>query len=139
MARSDVQMRNLARVLARFDRLPKAQVAAAEVGVAEEAEAFAAAAKRNAPNDPQTGGNRIAAGVEVYDNPSRPASKRIISGARDEDGTFIAPKVEYGHRNADGSQTPAHPTWWPLWRLMRKAIRRRMQARSRKALKAEGW
>ena len=123
------------RVKAYLKRIPKP----VKDGVARQLEVevgeFVAAVKRGAPDDPATPGNELAATTKSYPNRSRPLSHRVIVDARDGDGTFIGPKVEHGHRNLDGTHTPARPWFFPTYRARRKAMRRRMMAAGRKILR----
>ena len=137
MAASDVKMRNLEKVLARFARLAPGMEEAADRRLEAEVAALVKEQQRYAPNDPKTGDNRIAKGIRYYKNPDRPASYRIISDAKDDEGKPIAANVEQGHRNVDGSHTPAHPSFFPIYRARKKKIRRVTLAASRAELKRQ--
>lgn len=54
-------------------------------------------------------------------------SRRVTAGGG---AAYYAPWVEFGHGEAD-----PHPFFWPVYRLKRKAFRRRMAAAARKALR----
>lgn len=130
-------VRNLDKVLRRLNRIPSAMKKAAAAQLRTEVDGLVAAQKRLAPNDPSTGGSRIRDAIRAYENPDRPLSYRIISDAKDEEGKPIAANVEHGHRNVDGSHTPARPTFFGVYRAAKKGMRRRIAAASRKALKQD--
>lgn len=141
MASADVKMLNLAKVLARLERLPEAMTKAAGDQLKVEVDTLVGVMKRVAPNDPKTGGNRIAEHIRAYPNPNRPLSYRIISDAKDEDGKPIAANVEHGHRVvakggvATGEHVPARPTFFPAYRLSKAKLHRRILSKSRAALR----
>lgn len=129
------KMLNREKVLARLAKLPRAMQTAAAAQLDKEVDGLVSMQKRLAPNDPETGGNRIAAAIRAYPNPDRPLSYRVISDARDEKGKPIAANVEHGHRNVDGTHTPGKPSFFPAYRSLKTKMRRRVLNASRKALK----
>lgn len=70
----------------------------------------------------QPGGSRVA------------AENQVLVTAGDEDVRYPA-LVEYGHRTPDGGSVPAHPYFWPAFRLSRKRIANRTTRAVRKAVR----
>jgi hypothetical protein len=128
-------MLNLERVKARLAQVPSSIQKAAGDQLEAEVRGLVADQKRLAPNDPDTGGSRIAQAIRYYRNPDRPLSYRVISDAKDDKGKPIASNVEHGHRARDGTQVPARPTFFPVYRSKKRAMRRRISAAARKALR----
>jgi hypothetical protein len=73
----------------------------------------------------QPGGSRVA------------AENQVLVTAGNEDVRYPA-LVEYGHRTPDGGAVPAHPYFWPAFRLSRKRIANRTTRAVRKAVR-EKW
>ena len=73
----------------------------------------------------QPGGSRVA------------AENQVLVTAGNEDVRYPA-LVEYGHRTPDGGHVPAHPYFWPAFRLSRKRIANRTTRAVRKAVR-EKW
>jgi len=113
----------------------KTKELASESAAESEVENLVREQKRYAPNDIQTGGNRIADAIRAYPNPTRPLSYRIISDAKDEKGKPIASNVEHGHRAVNGEHVAARPSFFPVYRAHKEKIRRRVLNASRRALK----
>lgn len=129
------KMLNKAKVKARLARVPKVVKDAASRQLDIEVADMVTAIKRVTPDDPATPANALRDSTGAYRNPDRPLSWRIIVALKDKLGTFIGPKVEHGHRNADGSHTAARPWVFPTYRARRKGARRRIAGAVRKTLR----
>lgn len=129
------KMLNKAKVRARLARVPKVVKGAASRQFDVEVAEMVTAIKLATPDDPGTPANALRDSTAAYRNPDRPLSWRIIVALRDRFGTFVAPKVEHGHRNADGTHTAARPWLFPTYRARRKGARRRVSGAVRKVLR----
>ena len=130
------QMKNLERRVAQLARLPDAVRQAAEGAFDQEVADLVAALKRACPvSELEESPGQLRASIESYPVPGRPLSARIIVGATDEKGVKFARYVEFGHTSKDGSYVPAQPFFWPTYRARKKAMRRRMLAPARKAIR----
>ena len=61
----------------------------------------------------------------------------VVVDARDARGHFFAAHVEFGHKSPSGTHVPAHPFFYPTWRLMRKRIMGRINRAIAAAAKAQ--
>lgn len=134
---SETKMLNLAKVKARFRRVPEAMKTAAGSQLAKEVEDLTEAMQRAAPvSDLEKDPGQFRASIHFYPNPDRPLSYRIIADARDEKGGFIGPHIEHGHKAVDGSHVAAVPSFYPTYRARKKGMKRRIATASGKAAKA---
>lgn len=62
-------------------------------------------------------------------------SQYIIADAKDEQGRNIGNWIEHGHTAKDGQRIPGRPSFWPVYRALRKRMRRRLALAARKAAK----
>lgn len=130
------QMKNLERRVAQLARLPDAVREAAEGAFDQEVADLVSAFKRACPvSDLEENPGQLRDSIESYPVPGRPLSARIIVGAKDRKGVKYARYVEFGHTSEDGSYVPAQPFFWPTYRARKKAMRRRMLAPARKAIR----
>lgn len=135
---ADAKMLNKAKVLARLARVPVAIQEEMDDQLEIEVNGLVEAQKRAAPrstdlaDDPGT----FADSIHSYANPDRPLSYRIIADAQDAKGAFIGPHIEHGHMAKDGTHVPAKPSFFPIYRSRKRPMRRRLNARARKAAKA---
>jgi hypothetical protein len=137
MADPETRWRNLAKLQARLGKVPEAVRQALADQLAKEAEDLVAAEQRAAPvSELEDHPGQLRDSIQSYPNPDRPLSFRIIAAARDKAGRLFARYVEFGHTTAGGKYVPAHAFWFPTYRARRKAMRRRLTAAPRKALKA---
>lgn len=60
-----------------------------------------------------------------------PLKAMVTADARDEKGHYYAAHVELGHKTPEGKPVPAHPFFWPSYRL----VKRDFKSRLRQALK----
>jgi hypothetical protein len=124
------------KVMAQLLKIPQLVQDEVAAQLRREADDLVAAIKRAAPTEDRADPtHELRDSVHAYDNPDRPLSVRILADAKDSAGKFIGSNVEAGHRNRDGSHTPARPFFFPTYRARKKGIRRRLQAAARKPLK----
>lgn len=129
-------VRNLERWKARIAAIPQAAKEAAEKALHAEADEMVAAMKRAAPVDEEETPGRFRDAIRWEPNPRRDLSVTIVADPKDEKGHGYAPHVEFGHKAPDGSHVPARPTFFPTYRARKKGAKRRMNAATRKAVKA---
>lgn len=67
----------------------------------------------------------------------RPLQVRVVADAQDAEGHYYGAHVEFGHRTPNGKHVPAHPFFYPAWRLTRAKIKARIQRAIRAVVKAE--
>jgi hypothetical protein len=129
-----------AAVVRRFNRIPDAVKRAIEPALKREVDDLVAAQRRAAPvGNPAEGDDnpgKFRDSIHAYPNPKRPLSFRIIADAKDVKGHFIGSHIEYGHRTVNGQHVVASPSFWPIYRALRKPMRRRLNKVARDAVKA---
>lgn len=137
--------RNKERVLKVLKRLPAAIKAEAKIALDQEAEEVVAAMKRACPVghvlEQHPGDLRDS--IHAYDGHRALKSggvraellKTILADAKDRKGNFVGPHVEFGHLMATGGHVPAHPWFFPTWRIQRDGLKRRLRAAGRAACK----
>lgn len=130
---ADAKMLGKQRMLERIRSIPAVARVAAEKPLEEEVGAMEAALKRAAPvgHPLEAHPGELRDKIEMYRNPDRPLSWRIIAGARDAAGRLYTRFVEFGH----GAAAPV-PFWWPTYRANIKRLRTKCYAATRKALQA---
>lgn len=135
MAKAGIE--NLDRLRRRFDSMPARVRAALIPQVKAEADGLAEQMIRIAPRDadPQNG-EQVRDHIHVEEGRLGEISANVISDAKDAKGRAKASRVEFGHTAADGTKVQASPSFYPVIRTRRKAIKRRLAATARKALKA---
>lgn len=134
------EMKGLAAVLARLQRIPVEVREAVGHQVQQEADDMVAAIKRAAPvSEFEDHPGQLRDSIESYkpQEEARALRRRIIVGARDPKGKLFGSYVEFGHTKEGGGYVPASPFFWPTYRARRKGMRRRIAAAARKALKAK--
>lgn len=129
---ADAKIVGREKYLARLAKIPAAARDAANEGLDGAAERMKAALQRAAPVAPEFERHpgELRDEIEIYQVDDRELSRRIMSTARDGEGTLYGPFVEFGH----GDAAP-RPWWWPTYRAQKKPIRARMYARLRKVVK----
>ncbi len=129
---------NLEKWKARLRRVPDVVKKAAREGLHREADDLVAAMKRAAPVSPPMEETPGALRDSIHWEPStkRDLSVVIIADAKDDKGKPIGAHVEHGHRTANGEHVPANPFFFPTYRARKRPMRRRVQAKTRKAVKA---
>lgn len=134
----DTRMLGKSRLLERLKAIPSEVKSAVAKQLKTEVDDMVAAMRRAAPvggpDDPHPGALRDS--IHSYPTPDRPLSYRIIADARDERGHFVGAHIEFGHMAKDGSHVPARPSFWPTYRARKKAMRRRLSAAGRAAIKS---
>jgi len=122
----------------RLAKIPRAARAAAAAQLEKEADDLVAAIKRNVPvsQDSDPGTLRDSVRWEQHAE-GKELSVTVIEDAKDGQGKGFAPFVEFGHHKKTGQYVPAQPHFFPTYRARKKGIRRRMQAATRKAVRAE--
>ncbi len=90
------------------------------------AEDFANVARAVAPVSPlEKNAGDLKAGIRT-----RPGNKEgqvmIVNDAQDAEGRYYAAHVEFGHKSRNGAHVPAHPSFFPAWRLTRPKIYARL-------------
>lgn len=73
----------------------------------------------------------------AYSQPggSRTAAENQVLVTAGDDAVRYPHLVEYGHRTPDGGHVPAHPYFWPAYRLSRKRITNRVKRAIGKAVR----
>lgn len=140
MAAFEIKAVNLKAIQAKIARLPARAQKALKDQMKVEADEMVSAIQRamdaqydHADNEHQ----KLRDSVHAYPNPDRAVSYRILADAKDADGKFIGANVEQGHRAADGTHVAAQPAFWPTYRARKEAMKRRLSAAARKAIREE--
>jgi hypothetical protein len=105
-------------------------IAAIDKG-AEEMVQLAQAACPNSEMDKHPGDLRES--IHVKDG-SDPLRKLVVADATDAKGNFYGPHVEFGHRNG-GGHVPAHPFFYPAWRLVKRDAKARIRLAVKEAIR----
>lgn len=130
------KMLNRARVMARLGKIPARVRDRVEVRLKAEVDDLVAAQQRAAPVDSSSDHpGALRESIHAYENPDRALSWRVIADARDPAGKFIAANIEQGHRAGDGSHVAGRPFFWPMYRALKRGMRRRLAGAARKAFK----
>ena len=130
----------LQRIQANLARLDPSVSEALKTQVETEADDLADAIKRAMAaayagrND--KGLERLIDSVHAFPNENRAISVFVIADAKDADGKFIGSNVEAGHLARDGSHVAPRPAFFPTYRARKKAMRRRISAAGRAAVRA---
>jgi hypothetical protein len=127
---------NLDKITARLKGLGPGTERALRDQLAKEADEMVAAMKRAAPTETKDDpGHELRDSIRHYPVENRAIAYRIIGDARDAEGKFIGSNVEAGHRNVDGSHTPATPFFFPTYRARKKGMQRRLSKAGRDAVR----
>lgn len=103
-----------------------------------QAEEVAAQMRRIAPRDDDpNNGQQVREHIRVEEGRLGDVSYVVISDAKDAAGRPKAPRVELGHKAADGSHVPPSPYFYPVIRASQKRVKRRIAAAARRAIKKE--
>ena len=136
MARS----RQLARLSARLERIPKAAVAAVQPALLKSGQELVARMKQLAPVD--TGDLRDSIALTPAGQSTPPYSQPGGSQLVPENAVMITAgntDVRYPHLVEYGTtKAPAKPFFWPAYRLSKKRITNRVKRAVRKAVR-ENW
>lgn len=134
-----VELKNLARIKAKIDRLPLAAQKAMKETLKTEVDGLVAQMKANAPFDPNNAEHQhLRDSVHAYPNPKRAVGFIILADAKDASGKFIGSNIEAGHRTVDGGHVAGRPFFFPTWRALRKGIRSRVSRAAKRATR-EAW
>lgn len=132
-------MADLRELKARLEAVKKAVRAESKAALKATAEEIAATMRRVVPKD--TG--KLRSTIRVVENDD--LSVRIQAGGPEttkrvrSDRKAKAPEVDYAKIIEFGTRKrPAHPFFWPTWRLMRRSARLKVERRIKKALEATG-
>lgn len=130
------RMLNLERVKAHLRRLPDAVKVAVGTELADQVERLTDAIQKNTPvSDLDAHPGQLRDSVHFFANRDRPLSYKILADARDERGEFIGPHVEHGHKARDGTHVARVPFFFTTYRSLKKAMRRKLNAAGRKAVR----
>jgi HK97 gp10 family phage protein len=121
----------LERLRRRFDAMPAKARAAAVKMVNKSADELVAQMKAIAPRDK---GN-LRDSVRKEEGRLGDVSAVVLADAKDERGRPYAARVELGHMAPDGSQVPAEPFFYPVVRVNRARIKRRLARAISKGLR----
>lgn len=126
------------RLMRKFGRMTPAVRKAAGQEVFMQAEDMAAQMRRIAPvADEPNDGEKVREHIHVEEGRIGDVSYVVISDAKDAQGRPKAPRVELGHKAADGSHVAASPSFYPVVRASQKRVKRRITAAMRRAIKKE--
>ncbi len=134
---ADARFINKAKIWQRFAKIPDEIAAECGKQLAEEVGGLVDAMKRACPvsHELEKTPGQLRDSIHAYSNPDRPMSYRIIADAKAEDGDFIGPHVEFGHLARNGKRVRPYPFFFPTYRARKKAMRKRMLAAARRAIK----
>ena len=104
-----------------------------------QAEELAADMRRIAPRDDDPdNGEQVRDHIRTEEGRFGDVSYVVIADAKDAKGRPKAPRVELGHKAADGTWVEAEPFFYPVVRASVRRVRRRIASAMRRALKGEG-
>lgn len=130
----------LQRIQANIAKLHPSVTAALQAQVKIEADDMVTAVKGAMDSAYRDGGShdhqKVRDSVHAYPNPHRVISYFVLADAKDASGKFIGSNIEAGHLAADGTHVAPRPAFWPIYRALKKGMRRRMSAAGRKAVRA---
>lgn len=131
-------LENVERLMRKLNRMTPAVRKAAGQEAFMQAEEMAAQMRRIAPNDGiANNGEQVREHIYVEEGRLGDVSYVVISDAKDAKGRPKAPRVELGHKAADGTHVAASPSFYPVVRASQKRVKRRITAAMRKAIKKE--
>lgn len=136
MAKGGIE--SLEQLMQKFSRL--APSVRKEVGQEAfmQAEEMASDMRRIAPRDDDpNNGEQVREHIHVEEGRFGDISYVVISDAKDAKGRPKASRVELGHMAANGKQVPAQPSFYPVVRVSRKRVKRRLASAGRRAIKKE--
>jgi hypothetical protein len=129
-------MLNLEKTLARIAAIPAAVREKVNTALIAEGASMVSAMKKAAPvSRLERVRGQFRNSIHAYPNPKRDMSQYIIADAKDEKGRNIGNWIEHGHKAEDGRRIPGRPSFWPVFRALRKGMRRRLALAARKAAK----
>lgn len=126
------------RLMRKLNRMTPAVRKAAGQEAFMQAEDMAAQMRRIAPvSDEPNDGEKVREHIYVEEGRLGDVSYVVISDAKDAQGRPKAPRVELGHKAADGSHVAASPSFYPVVRSSQKRVKRRITSAMRRAIKKE--
>lgn len=128
---------NLEKWKARIARVPQRAKEAAQASLEREADEMVSAMKRAAPASKDRDPGELRDSIRWEPSTKRELSVVIVADPTDDKGRGYGRHVEFGHRTQDGDHVAASPFFFPTYRARRKAMKRRMQAATKKAVKEE--
>lgn len=98
-----------------------------EAAIDKGADDFVDLARAACPTDPtlEDHPGQLRESIHKVDG-SDPLQKRVVADARDAKGEYYGVHVEVGHRTPHGGHVPAHPFFYPAWRLVKREIKARI-------------
>lgn len=103
-----------------------------------QAEEMAAQMRRIAPRDDDpNNGQQVRDRIRVEEGRLGDISYVVISDAKDAEGRPKAPRVELGHKAADGTHVSPSPSFYPVVRASQKRVKRRIASAMRRAIRKE--
>ena len=136
MAKSELEGAD--RLMRKFARMAPAVRKAGGQEAFLQAEEMASQMRSIAPKAERSNdGEKVRDHIHVEEGRLGDVSYVVISDAKDAKGRPKAPRVELGHRAADGSHVAASPSFYPVVRASQKRVKRRITAAMRKAIKKE--
>lgn len=135
---ADEYTRGVERLMARLSKMTPAVRKAAGQEAFMQAEQIAADMRRIAPYDPaDDDGQHVRDHIRVEEGRLGDVSYVVIADAKDAKGRAKAPRVELGHKAADGTEVPASPFFYPVVRASSKRVKRRLVSAMRRAIRKE--
>lgn len=136
MARGGLE--GVERLMRKLERMTPAVRKAAGQEAFIQAEEMAAQMRAIAPRDDRPdNGEQVRDHIYVEEGRLGDVSYVVISDAKDAQGRPKAPRVELGHKAADGTHVPPSPSFYPVVRSSQKRVKRRITSAMRRAIKKE--
>lgn len=136
MARGGLE--GVGRLMRKLERMTPAVRKAAGQEAFIQAEEMAAQMRAIAPRDDRPdNGEQVRDHIYVEEGRLGDVSYVVISDAKDAQGRPKAPRVELGHKAADGTHVPPSPSFYPVVRSSQKRVKRRITSAMRRAIKKE--
>lgn len=136
MARGGLE--GVERLMRKLERMTPAVRKAAGQEAFIQAEEMAAQMRAIAPRDDRPdNGEQVRDHIYVEEGRLGDVSYVVISDAKDAQGRPKAPRVELGHKAADGAHVPPSPSFYPVVRSSQKRVKRRITSAMRRAIKKE--
>lgn len=133
MARGGIE--GLERLIRRFDRMPAKARAAAVKMVNKSADELVTQMKGIAPVSQDDNPGQLRDSIRKEPGRLGDVSAVVLVDAKDKKGRPYAARVELGHMAPDGTQVPAEPFFYPVVRVNRARIKRRIARAVSKGLK----
>lgn len=125
----------LERLRRRLDAMPAKARAAAVKMVNKSADELVAQMKAIAPVSQDKNPGELRDSVRKEEGRLGDVSAVVLADAKDDKGRPYAARVELGHMARDGSHVPAEPFFYPVVRVNRARIKRRLARAISKGLR----